>query len=502
MLFIILQILLTQAQQNQTNFLYLFNQSALEIQVTLHSHLHQPFILASSNKQFENIYYVEGQDKIQSLNYDHESFITNNDVHVIFTESAIDLYIYAGYLNQSYNQYSNFSILIQNRSGECSSFCIQQGNTCNSINKQCLCKSGYFGKFCQLQRTIAVLQTQYDIIIKPLEWIYIGFETKQLNLNDTLKLRIRDQSSEMLMGLGMEGIENHDVPNVHYDAYMIPKKIQQQIYQLKGDLIYYQQMCENCSFLNIGFYNQHSYPILFYFELYDKEQLLESDPYHLQIIFQSIFLTFFILITYLIFRKIRQKQQREQIRLVQREFRVNRRRRRMQQQQNEDILKGFNLEFIQTYFPQFYYLDLIDKYPQLSEFVECVVCLESMAPPQQGKLTERDHIDHCSLTPCYHLFHQHCLFKWLQTQKCCPLCRKEFIEQNIKSKPWISFNNDISLRETSRVNPFVQRMKTRSENTQQSDIPLMVDTESVETQPNKDITVNLAQKSARDLIIR
>ncbi|CAD8120029.1 unnamed protein product [Paramecium sonneborni] len=370
------------------------------------------------------------------------------------------------------------------------------------VFNKCLCKSGYFGQFCQLSRKIAVLQIQYDIIIKPLQWVYIGFETKLLNSNETLKLKIRDQSSEMLMGLGMQGIENHEIPNIHYDAYLIPKKIEQQIYQLKGDLIYYQSMCMNCTFLNIGFYNQHSYPILFYFELYEKQLQKDNDPYHLQIILQSIFFTCFILITYLIFRKIRQKQQRQQVRLVQREHRGNRRRRRILQQQSDDILKGFKLDFIQTYFPQFYYLDLIDKYPQLSEFVECVVCLESMAPPQQGKLTERDHIDHCSLTPCYHLFHQHCLFKWLQTQKCCPLCRKEFQDQEIKNKPWISLNNDISLRETSRANPFVQRMKTRSENTQSSDIPLMIDTEQVETQPNKDIIVNIPQKSARDLIIR
>lgn len=30
-------------------------------------------------------------------------------------------------------------------------------------------------------------------------------------------------------------------------------------------------MCNNCTMLNIGFYNSHTYPILFYFELYEKE---------------------------------------------------------------------------------------------------------------------------------------------------------------------------------------------------------------------------------------
>lgn len=29
----------------------------------------------------------------------------------------------------------------------------------------------------------------------------------------------------MLMGLGMQGILFHEIPNIHYDAYMIPKKI-------------------------------------------------------------------------------------------------------------------------------------------------------------------------------------------------------------------------------------------------------------------------------------
>lgn len=51
----------------------------------------------------------------------------------------------------------------------------------------------------------------------------------------------------------------------------------------------------------------------------------------------------------------------------------------------------------------------------LPQGLECAICLEACGDSSAGG-------EWCELQ-CKHRFHRACLFKWLQRQRCCPLCR-------------------------------------------------------------------------------
>lgn len=69
------------------------------------------------------------------------------------------------------------------------------------------------------------------------------------------------------MGLGVDGLAKHEIPNMDQDAYLIPRNSQQQFFVLQTRLSEFQHHCPDCSILNLGFYNFNSFPIIFYFEL-------------------------------------------------------------------------------------------------------------------------------------------------------------------------------------------------------------------------------------------
>lgn len=47
------------------------------------------------------------------------------------------------------------------------------------------------------------------------------FDTRQLE-NLTLALKIKYQSIDLIMGLGMDDVEEHEIPNIFYDSYKLP----------------------------------------------------------------------------------------------------------------------------------------------------------------------------------------------------------------------------------------------------------------------------------------
>ena len=50
-----------------------------------------------------------------------------------------------------------------------------------------------------------------------------------------------------------------------------------------------------------------------------------------------------------------------------------------------------------------------------NNYMECVICLEEM------KYNEK-----LSIIMCSHIFHKHCLDKWKNRKRLCPLCDYEF----------------------------------------------------------------------------
>ncbi|KAM3145132.1 hypothetical protein pb186bvf_002807 [Paramecium bursaria] len=389
---------------------------------------------------------------------DQEAMLIQSKVHILrIYEKQTQIYLTVEYQNIELTK-SDVLIetsMLQNCPKLCS-FC--------QVSK-CVCFEQDFGSYCQLQRKNLVLGTQQNDIVKSYEWSYMRFDTLQLG-NLTLALKIKYQSIDLIMGLGMDGLQDHEIPNIFYDSYKIPQTNVEQIYNIQNDIIKFKSLCSNCSVLNIGFYNPSKQPAIFYFELQNKLNV-KTDKYALAKFIDAIFILIVIILLGMTIKIYNKRQQAFRQQLFRRRIR-----RIILVDQME---KGFTEQFLQQYFVAYSHVELIKKYPQLAEHVECCVCLEQLGLCQSSQLNEKDDIPLCCVTPCYHMFHQNCLYKWLEKQRCCPLCRKEFDEAQIRDKCWISLGQEESMRETSRINPYIARMKTRSENTQQSDFQFQVE---------------------------
>ncbi len=55
--------------------------------------------------------------------------------------------------------------------------------------------------------------------------------------------------------------------------------------------------------------------------------------------------------------------------------------------------------------------DILDYIVETSFQDECIICLQKIESSQQA-----------SLLRCGHIYHTHCIYKWFQKKKECPLC--------------------------------------------------------------------------------
>ncbi|KAG0531739.1 hypothetical protein BDA96_04G047900 [Sorghum bicolor] len=60
----------------------------------------------------------------------------------------------------------------------------------------------------------------------------------------------------------------------------------------------------------------------------------------------------------------------------------------------------------------------------------CAICLKPLADPadhdkEEPTAADVDNITKLRAMPCFHTFHQHCIFEWLRRSAACPLCRRQ-----------------------------------------------------------------------------
>ncbi|KAK9767639.1 hypothetical protein K7432_002405 [Basidiobolus ranarum] len=53
----------------------------------------------------------------------------------------------------------------------------------------------------------------------------------------------------------------------------------------------------------------------------------------------------------------------------------------------------------------------------------CTICLEKLTDPEHHNYVVR-------AMPCGHMFHQKCIFSWLDLVNACPLCRSELKQES------------------------------------------------------------------------
>ena len=55
---------------------------------------------------------------------------------------------------------------------------------------------------------------------------------------------------------------------------------------------------------------------------------------------------------------------------------------------------------------------------------ECVVCLDTLRPA-----------DRVRVLPCIHVFHEHCVDRWLRRSRTCPSCKQDVIAAHDCRRP-------------------------------------------------------------------
>jgi len=106
------------------------------------------------------------------------------------------------------------------------------------------------------------------------------------------------------------------------------------------------------------------------------------------------------------------------------------------------VNKGFEKEILQVYFAGYPIEKILEVYVAFKDVEECVVCIEPIdkmvtLSADGSKAANSPAI--VSITPCFHIFHQNCLHRWLLNSRFCPICRKEYTVGELKGKhPWIN----------------------------------------------------------------
>ncbi|CAD8078575.1 unnamed protein product [Paramecium primaurelia] len=302
------------------------------------------------------------------------------------------------------------------------------------LNNHCECQTNQIGFFCQLSSSYILSSTQQEVILDSFQWKF--FYDQYNNIMDLLllcNLSIEDKS--VLYSITLRQIPQLEIPNLSMSKILVNGtslyiELSKLIENSNGSKIFY-----------IGQYNNKS----------QQQQLKITIVSNKSLDYEQLERNTIITIIYNnLYFKLYQIQK-----ITRKQLSLNRCAQII-------YILGFSQKFIKQYFGVISYKKLVQQYPGLKQFEDCIICLESI------KNGSKKQLRHCSVTLCFHIFHQKCLTSWLQKQQNCPFCREEFTIRLILNKyPWLDLkqqrlNNPIQLQ-----SKYKQNMKYSS-NTDQS----------------------------------
>ncbi|CAD8141460.1 unnamed protein product [Paramecium octaurelia] len=98
---------------------------------------------------------------------------------------------------------------------------------------------------------------------------------------------------------------------------------------------------------------------------------------------------------------------------------------------------------INEFIPIIQYSAIFKKYPQILDFSQCAICLDTFNQEQQVRVTY-----------CQHVFHSKCFDAWIKKNSSCPICRssqdKRTIKQQEKLQTIISQNTEFNPEVTTQ----------------------------------------------------
>ncbi|CAD8181864.1 unnamed protein product [Paramecium pentaurelia] len=316
----------------------------------------------------------------------------------------------------------------------------------------CECQINQVGYFCQLPSSYILSSNQEDVVLDSFQWNFFYYQYKNLDLQLLSDIPIDDKT--VLYSLAFREIPQKIIPN------LLDSKVLVNSTSLLNDLNNLQKTQYGSNILYIGIFNNKSEKAQFKITIVSNDSTdygqLERNKIII-IVVGSVVGTLLLITCVLSFLKTK-KMQAEQQALRLRQTRID-----QQNQIHLEVIRqkkqsnGFTQKFIKDYFGVIAYKKLIQLYPGLQQFEECVICLESIKNGQ--KKQQRN----CSVTPCFHIFHQKCLTSWLEKQKNCPFCRAEFSIILIQNKyPWLDLKQQKVNNATQNESKYINNMKLNS----------------------------------------
>ncbi|CAD8166331.1 unnamed protein product [Paramecium octaurelia] len=399
--------------------------------------------------------------------YDYQSYKANSEYQLIQIPYVAMIYMKCFQLNQNQQQLINIEIyysenqFIQGCVNDCNGYNYPEISNSICISQQCHCLEGTFGQYCQFQSVQISSNILTTFTLDSHKWKYFQYQFSSSDIN----LFSQNIEEELYYSFVLKQNPQLKIPNLKESQKLISfNNIQQ---ELKN-----QQTNVYVDVIYIGLYNNQSKSLNIQFKIITNDTEEESTFERNKIV---IIVTGCVVGALLLFAfglsALKSRQQRQFQQQVQEAIRRN-----LNQVHNLDQLqaqsperqlpqinhKGFSLRFIKDHFKGHSYEKIIKAYPGLSQFEECVVCLEQMKKPT----TKQQKI--CSVTPCFHIFHCMCLEEWLLRQKNCPFCRTEYSRKKIiKDHPWLEVN---TLRVNNTDSTYLSRMKNNSETVNESQI--------------------------------
>ncbi|CAD8107663.1 unnamed protein product [Paramecium primaurelia] len=329
------------------------------------------------------------------------------------------------------------------------------GNNSYCSNNNCECQIDKLGQFCQLDSTF-LLNNQWIIVnLDSYQWKYFYYQIRETDIEFHTNLDYEDH--KIIYSLTLRQYPWISIPNSKFSQSL---KNCSQLSEILQQLI---NNDASSNIIYIGLYNNNSLQTTFNFSIvttsYDDQDEAQRNKLILIIVGSVVGVLLLLSFFLSIFNNQRLQQNVEHIENVEQNLE--------QQQIAYKSPTGFSKQFIKEYFGPINLQIVMKSYPGLSQFEDCVICLESL------KNDINQEMKFCSVTPCFHIFHQQCLSSWLQKQRNCPFCRCEFNRIYIQNKyPWIELTKEKSKRDQEQDSQYLQRLKHTQNTDQSQDIQL------------------------------
>ncbi|CAD8177604.1 unnamed protein product [Paramecium octaurelia] len=329
------------------------------------------------------------------------------------------------------------------------------GNGSYCSNNDCECQLDKLGEFCQLDSSYLINSHWVKVNLDSYQWKYFYYQIRNTDIELRSNLDQRDQN--IIYSLTLRQYPWISIPNRKFSYSLtncssLSDTLQELIKEETTETILY-----------IGLYNNNSIQAKFNLSIVttssDDDDQAQRNKLILIIVGSVVGVLLLLSFFLSIFNNQRINQNAQHEENIEQNLEI--------QQIAFKSPSGFTQQFIKEYFDPINIQEVMKSYPGLSQFEDCVICLESL---KNGTNFE---MNLCSVTPCFHIFHFQCLSSWLQKQRNCPFCRNEFNRIQIQNiYPWVELNKEKRKSESEKDSQYLQRLKHNQNTDISQDIQL------------------------------